>query len=537
MTSGLTRSILLPVLFLLFCGMGVIFLISQICTGKSLWLWTGLAGSAILLCGGVLTTLLIRTRIISRLHPLISAMPNVIGEDSRAGVPVQTHCNDEISQLCRQFNAMSERTHSAMEHLRQALDNSEKQQAAMRQQKQYMEEKLQHYQELQYDSEKAERLEMIGTAAGGAAHDLNNILAGVVSYPDLLLMKTEQDSPLYKPLKIIQDSGRRASAIVQDLLTLTRRGAVDKKEISLNTVVEQYLESPEFLSLMGEHKQTVVITEPAEDLYPIRGSNLHLSKTIMNLVSNAVEAMPRGGKVMISTDNWYKDTGMTTLYETVGEGIYVILQVSDQGKELAREELEKIFQPFFTTKTMGRGGTGLGMVIVRETVKDHDGHIFCESGIDRGTEFTIFFPALSSALLKAEVLEKPPLSIQGKGEKILVVDDVPEQRELATAILVKLGYQVSTAATGEQGIELIRQEQFDLLLLDMILGEGIDGLDTFRAIRKYNPAQKALITSGYSESERIKTALQLGAGRHIKKPYIIQELGYAVRQELERPGS
>ncbi len=501
------------------------------------WLRTVLVGLLFLTGCGILTTLLVHSRITSRLQQLASTISSQMQCEPLTSALAQPDHGDEISQLYQEVNAMHRTTHDTLALLKKEVKESRKNKTAFDQCNLAMERELRHHQQLQRDLDKAKRLKMIGTVAGGVAHDLNNILSGVVSYPDLLLMKTEKDSPLHKPLKIIQESGRKASAIVQDLLILTRKVAMEKNELHLNAVIEQYLESPEFLALMGNHKQTVVVTELADDLYPMLGSALYLNKAIMNLVSNAVEAMPHGGRVKISTDNCYIDTSITTLYETVGEGNYVILQISDQGEGIPQKDLAKIFQPFFTSKQMGKSGTGLGMVIVQEAVKDHNGHISCESTVNQGTEFTIFFPALSNVVLKTEMCTKPPESIQGKNEKILVIDDIAEQRKLTTAILEKLGYQVTAAASGEEGIELIQQGNFDLLLLDMILGSGMDGLDTFKEVRTYKPKQKALITSGYSEISRIKEVLRLGAGGYIKKPYIIQELGYAIRQELERPAS
>ncbi|MBW2006084.1 MAG: PAS domain S-box protein, partial [Deltaproteobacteria bacterium] len=221
----------------------------------------------------------------------------------------------------------------------------------------------QEKQRLEAQLQRSQKMEAIGTLAGGVAHDLNNILAGLVSYPELLLMDLPEDSPLRKPILTIQKSGEKAAATVQDLLTLARRGVAITEVVNLNTIVSDYLKSPEYGKLREFHSNVKLKTDLNADLLNISGSPVHLSKTIMNLISNAAEAMPEEGTISVSTKNLYIDTPIRG-YDDVKEGDYVILIVSDTGIGIPSEDIEKIFEPFYTKKVMGRSGTGLGMAVV-----------------------------------------------------------------------------------------------------------------------------------------------------------------------------
>jgi two-component system cell cycle sensor histidine kinase/response regulator CckA len=273
-------------------------------------------------------------------------------------------------------------------------------------------------------------MEAIGTLAGGVAHDLNNVLSGIVSYPDLILMQLPVESPLRKPLSTIRKSGEMAAAIVTDLLTLARRGIVTKQVIHLNDVLMEYLRSPEFQALKTHHTTLEVNVRVAPDLFKMEGSPVHLSKTIMNLVSNAAEAMPAGGTVRITTENRIVDSPIVG-YEHVEKGKYVVLSVSDTGTGISAEDRNRIFEPFYTNKIMGRSGTGLGMSVVWGTVKDHAGYIDLRSEEGKGTIFTLFFPATQEKL-SAGNPETTADTNKGKGKSILVVDDSEGQREIAS---------------------------------------------------------------------------------------------------------
>jgi len=388
---------------------------------------------------------------------------------------------------------------------------------------------------LEVQLQQAQKMEAIGALAGGVAHDLNNVLSGLVSYPELILMDIPEISPLRKPIETIQRSGEKAVTIVQDLLTLARRGVAVTEVVDLNQIIKDYLSSPEFEKLIKYHPKVIVETDFDESLLNILGSAVHLSKTVMNLVSNASEAMPDGGTVAISTDNRYIDQPVKG-YDNVQEGDYATITVIDTGYGLSAEGLERIFEPFYTKKTMGRSGTGLGMTVVYGTVQDHNGYIDVQSTVGKGTRFTLYFP-----MTREEYIEdKSPVKIEdyiGAGQHILVVDDVEEQRFIASGILGKLGYSVKSVSSGEEAIEFLKQHTVDLVILDMIMDPGVGGLNTYREIITLRPRQKAIITSGFSETKDVKEAQKLGAGSYIKKPYTMEKIGLAVKEELEKKDS
>lgn len=388
-------------------------------------------------------------------------------------------------------------------------------------------------QKIENQLEHAKKMESLGALAGGVAHDLNNVLSGIVSYPELLLMQLPEDSPLRKPLTTIQKSGEKAAAIVQDMLTLARRGVAVTEVVKLNDIVSEYLQTPECEKLKSFHPGVKIETNLEENLLNIMGSPVHLSKTAMNLISNAAEAMPDGGKIIVSTQNRYISEPVKG-YDDIKEGDYVTLAVFDTGIGISAGDMEKIFDPFYTKKVMGRSGTGLGMTVVWGTVKDHNGYIDVESTEGKGTTFTLYFPVTR----KESVKDKSLINIEdymGGGETVLVVDDIEEQREIASVMLKKLGYSVTSVSSGEEAIDYMKDHSADLLILDMIMDPGIDGLETYRKILELHPGQKAIIASGFSESKRVKQVQKLGSGTYVKKPYLLKKIGIAVRGELDKP--
>ena len=384
--------------------------------------------------------------------------------------------------------------------------------------------------EIEARLQRAQKMEAIGTLAGGVAHDLNNILSGLVGYPELLLMDIPEDSELRPIVETIKKSGEKAAAIVQDMLTLARRGVAVTDVIGLNRVVQDYLGSPELAKLKSVHPQVTIHSDLAPAVFNIVGSPVHLGKTVMNMVTNAAEAMPDGGEITISTQNCYVDRPMHG-FETVPEGEYVLLQVTDTGIGIQAQDLERIFEPFYTKKKMGRSGTGLGMAVVWGTVKDHSGFIDARSIQGQGTVFDLYFPITRQDVEK-EAEELPIDRYRGAGESVLVVDDIKEQRDLAAFMLKRLDYRVDTVASGEEAVQYIQKTPVDILVLDMILESEMDGLETYRQILAISPGQKTIIASGFSESERVLEAQRLGAGRYIKKPYRMEQIGMALREQL-----
>ena len=387
--------------------------------------------------------------------------------------------------------------------------------------KKRLEEKLQ----------RSQKMESLGLLAGGVAHDLNNILSGIVSYPELLLLDISEDSALRKPIETIRESGNRAVAIVQDLITIARGAATTKQPLKMNRVINDYLSSPEFRRLEQYNPAVTYKTVLEDSLLNINGSYIHLRKVIMNLVANASEAIEKIGVVTISTANRYLDKPLKA-YDDVRTGEYAVLSVSDNGTGISPEDLNRIFEPFYSKKVMGRSGTGLGLAVVWNVIQEHDGYINVTSD-KNGTVFELYFPITRTEMFETD----SSISIEdfkGNGEKILVVDDLENQRVITGRMLEKLGYMVHTASSGEAAVEYLKDNSVDLVILDMIMDPGINGKETYERIIKIHPSQKAVIVSGFAETDDVKATLKMGAGQFIRKPITLQTLGFSIMQELKK---
>jgi signal transduction histidine kinase len=496
---------------------------------------------SVLMAFSLITALILITLLVtSRLHqliakPLIALLQTMeaVSAEKNYSLRANKYGKDELGTLIEGFNdmlAQIQERDQQLEQNRLQLENLVDQrtkQLVLSNQK--LKREMTERKAVQDQLARAQRMEAIGTLAAGVAHDLNNILSGIVSYPDLLLMRLEPGSSLRKPLETVQASGKKASAIVQDLFTLARRGVTASEPVDLKHIVNEYLQSPEFAKLISYHPNVQIEKHFAPDLLNITGSAVHLSKTIMNLVSNAAEAIENGGKIAITLHNQYIDTPIQG-YDHVQQGDYVLLKVADNGHGIAPHDLERIFEPFYTKKKMGRSGTGLGMAVVWGTIKDHQGYIDVVSIEGQGTTFYLYFP-----VTRRKYATDEPVRIDaytGNGETVLVVDDVKEQREIAVDILNELGYRTDAVSSGEAAIAYLDKQSVDILLLDMIMEPGIDGLETYRRILKTHPGQRALIASGYSESDRVKQALKLGVGAYLRKPYTIDNLARMLFSEL-----
>lgn len=252
----------------------------------------------------------------------------------------------------------------------------------------------------------------------------------------------------------------------------------------------------------------------------------------MNLVTNAYESIEGRGRVTIAT-GLETVVAQTAVVHDVAPGRYLTLTVADDGAGIPSEDLPRIYEPFFSSKKMGRSGSGLGMTVVWGTVEDHKGTILVDSQVNGGTRFKLYFPVPEECASPIEE-SQPAQDYMGCGESVLVVDDVGTQRIIAARMLEKLGYRPVTVPSGEEAVEYLRNTRVDILVLDMIMDPGIDGLETYRRIKEIHPGQKAIIASGYSETERVREVLRLGAGGYLKKPYRKEDLDRALQKELQR---
>ncbi len=371
---------------------------------------------------------------------------------------------------------------------------------------------------------RAERLETAGTIAGQVAHDFNNLLAPMLAYPDFIREDLPADHPAIQYLDQIEKAAETIADINQDLLAMGRRGHYNKEVLNLNAIVRQVCSDvtdlPDAVSFN---------LDLAPELMSIYGGGAQIHRVISNLLHNAVDALQGAGEVTVRTENYYVDEE-TLVYGQVPKGEYVKLTVTDNGCGIPEDIVQKIFDPFFTSKsTSKQRGSGLGLSVVDAVIKDHDAFIDLETRTGEGTSFFVYFPVAR---------QEDPVDVSesyvGGGEKILIVDDDPMQREVSSRLLERLGYIVTTADSGEAAVETIRHAPHDLVILDMIMPGGIDGAETFRRIREIHPDQKAVIASGYAESERVAHAQKMGVGTYVKKPFGGKTIAAVIRAELNR---
>jgi len=371
----------------------------------------------------------------------------------------------------------------------------------------------------------AQKMEAVGALAGGIAHDFNNLLQAISGFASLVLLDLPEGDRHRAHVQNIEKAAGRASELVRGLLAFSRREGSQRQPLDLNAVAAHAAE-------LLQHtipKMIRVETRLAEDLRPIRGAAMQVEQVIMNLGTNARDAMPEGGLITIETESRQVSPGDPCRPAEAAPGIYAVLRVKDTGVGMDARTMSKMYDPFFTTKGVG-AGTGLGLSTVYGIVRSHGGWIHCESKPGLGASFEIFLPAFEGPL--------PPLageaSLRAETSKesgtILLVDDEDLVLELGKTILEAEGYIVHTAESGEKALELFRSDEkrFDLVVLDMGM-PGMGGQKCLEEMRRTDPDVKVLVVSGYSEEQLAKGILDAGADGFIGKPYIRQELLNAVK--------
>jgi PAS domain S-box-containing protein len=384
--------------------------------------------------------------------------------------------------------------------------------------------------ELERKLHQAEKMEALGLMAGGVAHDLNNILSGLVGYPELLLIQLPKDSKMRESILAIKDSGMRAAAVVADLLTIARGSTSVRETVSLNSLIQEYLESPEGINLKSQYPDIAINTHLGHGKLAVDCSPVHVKKCVMNLLTNASEAIASKGKIDITTSCRHLDESEAKVLD-VEAGKYVVLTVADDGPGISEADQDRIFEPFYTKKSMGQSGTGLGLTVVWNTVRDHKGTVTINSS-SSGTTFTLYFPISEEKLSKKKIM-KVVDDLSGTGS-VLIVDDEPQQRDITGKMLELLGYTAVAVSSGEEALEYLKDNTVDLVLLDMIMDPGMSGRKTFERIHEINPGQKALFVSGYSKDEEVEKALLLGVDGFVGKPFTMQQIGQAVQEEMLR---
>jgi two-component system cell cycle sensor histidine kinase/response regulator CckA len=375
-----------------------------------------------------------------------------------------------------------------------------------------------------------QKMEAVASLAGGMAHNFNNILVGIMGYAEYLLSKKDADDPDYKALSIIHEGTHRASELTRQLLSSARTGQFNPEKINLNDVVRKALPL-----IQGTFTKSIEIkTELAADLDPVEGDAGQLEQSLLNLCINARDAMPSGGLIAIETKNQRLDEAFVKDHIEAGEGDYIVVSVSDTGNGIPPSVRGRIFEPFFTTKEE-RGGTGMGLCSVYGIVKNHKGMITVASEVKKGSAFTLYFP---SARKKGDgSLLSRGKKIKGESELILLIDDEPVVREMWGDFLNMLGYRVITARDGKEGVALVeqRRDEIDLVILDLIMPR-LGGRETLVKIREIKPDIKVIITSGYTEYEKVKEMLGEKTVGFIPKPSRLEEISHKIREVLQEKG-
>jgi PAS domain S-box-containing protein len=385
---------------------------------------------------------------------------------------------------------------------------------------------------LEAQLQQAQKMEAVGTLAGGIAHDFNNLLQAIQGYTELLLIRKKEGERGWRELQEVIRAAKRGGELTQQLLTFSRKVESKRRPLDLNQEVEELRE----LLKRAIPKMIEVKFQLADDLQYINGDAVQLKQVLMNLAVNAKDAMADGGTLFVETENVTLDREFCAKYPEVKAGDYVQFTISDTGHGMDRKTLEHIFDPFYTTKEVGKG-TGLGLAIVYGIIKNHEGYIMCHSRPGKGTTFKIYLPVLRQEMKFVTQVDKneAEVSIRGGNETILLVDDEQFIRELGVDVLGQAGYQVLTAVDGESALELYRERQngIDLVILDLIM-PGMGGSKCLEELLKLDPQAQVLIASGYSPDGPTRRVLEAGAKGIIGKPYDSRQLLHLIREIFDK---
>jgi nitrogen-specific signal transduction histidine kinase/ActR/RegA family two-component response regulator len=377
---------------------------------------------------------------------------------------------------------------------------------------------------LEAQFQQAQKLEAIGTLSGGIAHDFNNLLMAIQSNAFLVLIDLDSTHPYYKPVANIKDLVTSGAELTRQLLGYARKGRYYVKPLNLNQLVEKTSET-----IRRTRKDIVIVQDLSEDLFAIEADQGQIEQVLMNLFVNASDAMPVGGDLTLKSKNvTHKDMEGKLFEPKLGN--YVRLTVTDTGKGMDKETVERIFEPFYTTKEMGRG-TGLGLASTYGIIKGHGGYIDVESEKDRGTTLTVYLPATEKKVVETV---KPSEEIVKGTETILMVDDEERVLDAGVMVLKRLGYTVLEARGGKEAVEIYKdnKDRIDLVILDMVMPR-MGGGEAYDKMKEINPDVKVLLSSGYSIDSQAKEILARGCDAFIQKPFGMREMSQKIKEVLQ----
>ena len=380
---------------------------------------------------------------------------------------------------------------------------------------------------LEHQLSHSRKVEVIGTLASGIAHDFNNMLGGVLGYASYLKNSIEPDNKIFKHLETIEKSATKATKLTKQLLRLSHQEEYDPEWIGFNQIVDESI-----TLLNGSLSEHISLElHLADELENVFADSTQMSQIVINLCLNAVNAMPEGGLLDISTKNTYLDENFCQAHENLVPGNYMQLVVRDTGTGMTPDVMSRIFDPFFTTRKATEG-TGMGLSMVTRIVSSHKGAITVESQSGEGSTFTVYLPAEPQ---KETRQEEPVYQVSHGNETILVVDDEAIIREVASDILESLGYEVLSAADGQEAMTIYHERKYDidLVILDILM-PGMGGSELLEKMKVSNTDVKAIFSSGFSEeTEAVKDAKSSHLD-FLPKPYRVNEISEIVRKSLDR---
>ncbi len=384
---------------------------------------------------------------------------------------------------------------------------------------------------LEAELRQAQKMEAIGTLAGGVAHDFNNLLTVITGYADLLRADLEAAQRSDEDAQAILLAARRGAGLARQLLIFSRKGAVESRRQNLN--INGTIQSLQKMLTRIIPQSVTLVTRLAPDLRPVHADPSQLDQVFMNLAVNAAQAMPDGGTFTIQTRDVNISHDYCRLHPDLAPGDYVQLSISDTGHGMDRATMERIYEPFFTTKKPGEG-TGLGLSVAFGIVRDHNGCITCYSEVDVGTTFRIYLPALSQPESNVLANEGDAPAVPGGSETILVTDDEPLLRSLVEEYFTQLGYNVLTAADGEAAVReyTTAADRPKAVILDLGMPR-MSGWECLQKLRLADPAVKVLVATGFGGDGVENRVIELGARAFMHKPFHLAEVAFKLREILD----